>query len=112
MDLKIKENIRLTDLEKLGFEEHTFGLYGPGDYIPSHWYTKNYKYKNKDFYIRTNDRFLFDNNDTLINISLYKETNTKRDKKIPFRWWSKISNIVLKDLLEIGILEKVKGENK
>ena len=107
MDLKIKENIKLTHLKKLGFEEHTFGLYGPGDYIPSHWYIKNYKYKNKDFYVRTNERYLFDDNDTLINISLYKSKNTKTDKKIPFRWWSKISNIVLKDLLEIGILEKV-----
>ena len=107
MDIKIKENIKLTQLEKLGFEEHIFGVYGPGDYIPSHWYTKNYKYKNKEFYVRTNERFLFDDNDTLINISLYKSTNTRSDKKIPFRWWSRIWSVVLKDLLEIGILEKV-----
>lgn len=106
MNLKIKENIKLTDLKKLGFEEHTFGLYGAGDYIPSHWYIKRYEHRNKQFYIKTNERYLFDNNDTLINISLYQKTNTRLDKKIPFRWWSKISNIVLKDLLKIGILEK------
>lgn len=109
--LKIKDNIKLIDLEKLGFKEHTFGLYGPGDYLPTYWYDKDYYYKGKHYYIQTNPRYFCERADTLTNFFLYKLTKTK-NKSIPLKGHKKIVKIVLDDLLEMGLVEKVADHEK
>lgn len=106
---KIKENICLEELEKLGFIERTFGFYGSGDYLPEIWYVKRYYYKHKEFYIRTNNCFYFSDKYKLLSLKLYKYNGSKLDKLIPFNRFYKIVRIVLEDLIQAGLVEKVEG---
>ena len=112
MFVKVKDNIKLKDLAKLGFYERTLGVYGNRDFIPEHWFVKIYNIKNKEFYIETNHRYFSDKCDTLNNFHLYKVSKTKyEDKIIPLKGCRKIVRIVIKDLLKMGLVEKVdKGE--
>lgn len=106
---KIKENIDMLSLKKLGFIERTFGFYGSGDYLPEIWYVKRYYYKHKEFYIRTNNCFYFSDKYKLLSLELYKDNGSKPDKQIPFNRFYKIARIVLKDLIELGLVKKVEG---
>lgn len=106
--LRIKDNVDLKGLEKFGFEKREFGLYGPGDYIPEYWYVKHYRYKNKRFYLKTSSRYFFEDRNTLTSFTLYKITNTRYDKIVPFNRLYKIVRIIIKDLIQVGLVEKVK----
>lgn len=112
MDVKVKENINLKELEKFGFMEHTLGLYGYRDYLPEHWYTKRYYLGRKEFYIETNHRYFCENSDTLTNFRLFKDNDDKRyDKEIKLKGCRRIVKLVIKDLLKMELIEKVnKGE--
>lgn len=113
MEIKVKKNIKLFELKDLGFKEHTFGLYGSGDYLPTYWFEKNYWYKRKLYYIKTNHCYFCEPQDKLICIWLYKAMGGKKhDKEIPLKGRKKIVKIVIDDLLEMGLVEEVedKGE--
>ena len=104
---KIKDGINLKELEKFGFIKREFGVYGPHDYLPEYWYEKTYYCKYKEFYLTTNHRFYFSDKSTLLSFQLYKDRGTKRDKLIPFNRIHKIVRMVLKDLFQAGLIEKV-----
>lgn len=103
--MKIKKNIKLKNLKKFGFEEKWFGLYGPGDYIPEYYYRKFYK--DNKYYLETNHYFFDVIDGKLRCLTLYKRTNNKKyDKAIPFNRMFRIVRVVLKDLRNLGIIEK------
>lgn len=104
--LRIKEDIDLRELEKYGFKKHWFGIYGSGDYIPEYWYEKRYYYKNKEFYVMTNRRYFDDKDTTLTELKLYQDCATRYDKKISFNRFYKVVRIIIKDLMNIGIVER------
>lgn len=106
--LKIKDNTDLKELEKFGFIRRNLGIYGPRDLLPEYWYEKRYHYKHKEFYITTNHRFYFSDKSTLTSLKLYKDNGAKKDKLIPFNRIYKIVRIIIKDLIQVGIVEKVK----
>lgn len=108
--LKIKDEIELKELEKFGFRERDFGLYGSGDYIPEHWYIKTYYYRNKKFRLETNHNYIysFSSKDVLKTLTLYKVSkNGYKIKVVPCNRIYKIVRIVTKDLIEAGLVEKV-----
>lgn len=102
--MKIRENIKLKDLEKFGFEQKWFGLYGSGDYIPEYYYRKFYK--DNKYYLETNHYYFDVVDGKLKNLTLRKRTNKKYDKVIRFNRMHRIVRLVLKDLKKSGIIEK------
>ena len=109
MVVKVKDNINLRDLEKLGFIEQTLGVYGYRDYLPEHWYEKTYYLGRKKFYISTNHRYFLGDSDTLNYFRLFKDNGYRRyDKEIPLKGCRKIVKLVIKDLLKMGIVEEVR----
>ena len=106
--LKIK-CINLTDLERLGWREETFGLYGGGDYIPQHRYCKTYCIGKKSFELRSNWNYLIGTKDRLVNLTIWK-IGKKKSKIVLWSRFHKIVRMIEKDLLECGIAEKVVEE--
>ena len=108
MVVKVKDNLKLTDLEKLGFRERTFGVYGVGDYLPEHWYVKTYYLGKKEFYIETNHRYFCEDSDTLTNFRLFRNKGSiLYDKEIKLKGCRRIVRLVLKDLLKMELVETV-----
>lgn len=106
---KVKNDITFEDLKELGFIEETFGLYGSGDYIPEHWYSKRYEHRGKTYYLDTNHRYIFGDTDTVTHFIIKTPHKSyKYYKYIPFNRFYKIVRIILKDLLKMGIVEEVR----
>lgn len=106
---KVKNDITFEDLKELGFIEETFGLYGSGDYIPEHWYSKRYEHRDKTYYLDTNHRYMFGDTDTVTHFIIKTPHKShKYYKYIPFNRVYKIVRIILKDLLKMGLVEEVR----
>lgn len=104
-DLKPQKHIKIYDKETLMVRITTRAIC---DLLPEYWYEKRYHYKHKEFYITTNHRFYFSDKSTLTSLKLYKDNGAKKDKLIPFNRIYKIVRIIIKDLIQVGIVEKVK----
>lgn len=106
--IKTKYNLKLKDLENIGFKEEWFGLYGPLDYIPEYYYIKNFN--NSKYYIETNHYYIDELSGNLKYFRLFKRKhNFKGYKELKF---SKIYKVVRQLLKELDKLEQVKESYK
>ena len=87
---------------------NNFTKYHQGYYIPEHWYSKRYEHRGKDYYLNTNHRYIFGDTDTVTRFIIKTPHKShKYYKYIPFKGCRKIVRIILKDLLKMGLIEKV-----